>query len=388
MRKKKLAVIITHPIQYYAPVFQLLTEKGNIDLKVFYTWGEDSIAKFDPGFGKKIEWDIPLLEGYSYEFLKNTSPQPGSHHFKGIENPDALKRIEEYIPDALLVYGWSYRSHLKILRYFKGKVPVIFRGDSNLIDEAAGWKSILKKILLSWVYKHVDKALFVGSANKTYYLKYGLREEQLIFAPHAIDNSRFSASRETEALELREKLGVEADGLLILFAGKLEPKKNPELLLEAFSQLRLNHVHLLFVGNGISERNLKSKVEGNNIPKVYFMDFQNQQMMPVIYQACNLFCLPSSGPGETWGLAVNEAMASGKPVLVSDKVGCSADLIKNNGDIFRSGDVADLKAKLQILLSDKLSLEKLGLTSKAIIANWTFNEQVNTIEGILQQNAK
>ena len=67
--KKKIAIISTHPIQYYAPLFNLLAKK--IEIKVFYTWGEESIKKFDPGFGKKVEWDIPLLEGYNFQFLKN-----------------------------------------------------------------------------------------------------------------------------------------------------------------------------------------------------------------------------------------------------------------------------------------------------------------------------
>jgi len=67
---KKLAIITTHPIQYYAPIFKLLSERKKIEICVFYTWGKDALKdKFDVGFGKKIEWDIPLLEGYNYNFL-------------------------------------------------------------------------------------------------------------------------------------------------------------------------------------------------------------------------------------------------------------------------------------------------------------------------------
>ncbi|RYG43910.1 MAG: glycosyltransferase family 1 protein, partial [Chitinophagaceae bacterium] len=81
---KRLAIVVTHPIQYYAPVFQALTASKQVELKVFYTWGEGSVKKFDPDFKKVIEWDIPLLEGYAYEFLTNKSSDPGTHHFRGI----------------------------------------------------------------------------------------------------------------------------------------------------------------------------------------------------------------------------------------------------------------------------------------------------------------
>ena len=62
---KKIAIVTSHPIQYYAPLFRLLAKK--VELKVFYTWGKEALVKFDPGFGKKVEWDIPLLDGYEYQ---------------------------------------------------------------------------------------------------------------------------------------------------------------------------------------------------------------------------------------------------------------------------------------------------------------------------------
>jgi len=374
--KKKLAIIVTHPIQYYAPVFQLLSNDKTIEIKVFYTWGEDSIkAKYDPGFGKVIDWDIPLLEGYPYEFLKNTSAAPGSHHFKGIINPEAIERIIAFKPDAILIYGWAYQSHLKIMRHFKGKIPVWFRGDSNLLDhQGLSIKTIFKSIFLKWVYKHIDKVFYVGSANKAYFKKHGVPEKKLIFAPHAIDNERFSQNRLEEADALRKRLNIGDNDILVLFAGKLEPKKNPFILLDAFLQLDIPNLHLLFVGNGILENNLKVASEVNN--RIHFLPFQNQQAMPVVYQACDIFCLPSQGPGETWGLAVNEAMASGKTIIVSDRVGCSSDLVSEiNGFVFASNDLKDLKIKLLMLLKTGRIQEK-GTASREIISKWSFSKQV------------
>src|SRR3954470_24455785 len=140
----RLAIVTTHPVQYYAPVFKMLSSQLNLDVKVFYTWGKGSLKKYDPGFCKEIEWDIPLLEGYEHSFLKNTSADAGSHHFKGIINPDAIKVIDKFAPDALLLYGWAYQSHLKILRHFHKNIPVYFRGDSTLTDEQPGLKGFMR----------------------------------------------------------------------------------------------------------------------------------------------------------------------------------------------------------------------------------------------------
>ncbi len=385
LQMKKLAIIVTHPVQYYAPVFQLLHQRQRLDIKVFYTWGIGAMDKYDPGFQKNIEWDIPLFEGYPYEWVENKSNDTGSHHFEGIINPGLIDHVCAFKPDALLVYGWAYNSHLKALRYFKNKIPVFFRGDSTLLDERGGIKALVKTIFLKWVYRHIDHAFYVGTNNKNYFKKYGLRDEQLTFAPHAVDNNRFSNRTEADVQLLRTNLRIKDNQCLILYAGKLEEKKDPVLLLNAFMALNEPDIHLIFIGNGKLETVLKNKAAGRK--DVHFMDFQNQSRMPMIYQACDIFCLPSCGPGETWGLSINEAMASGMPILASDKVGSSADLVKPgvNGAIFKSGSEADLSRHLRELINkNKAGLAIMGQRSRDLIKNWSFEAQVQVIETKVQ----
>ncbi|WP_121809525.1 glycosyltransferase family 4 protein [Mucilaginibacter kameinonensis] len=373
----RLAIITTHPIQYYAPVFKLLSQ--SIEVMVFYTWGEEAQQKFDPGFGKTIAWDIPLLDGYPYQWVKNTAPNPGSHHFKGIVNPDLINQVKNWQPDAILVYGWAYNSHLKVIRHFKNKIPLYFRGDSTLLDGQTGFKNLLRSLALRWVYSHVDYVFYVGTNNKAYFQKYGLKNDQLFFAPHAIDNSRFAADRSQEAIEIRSGLGIKPNDRVILFAGKLEEKKSPQMLLDAFLSMGIPNAHLLFVGNGPLENSLKASAADSE--KVHFLPFQNQSAMPAIYQACNIFCLPSKGPNETWGLAVNEAMAAGRPVLVSDKCGCAIDLVDSgiNGEMFEAGSRSSLIQKLSLLLENKTGLSTLGNNAKTKVASWSFEIQAETI---------
>lgn len=378
----RLAIINTHPIQYYAPVFKLLHQQSNIDVKVFYTYGENSANKYDPGFNRNINWDIPLLDGYPYEYIKNTAKDAGTHNFRGVINPDLIEKINAYKPDAILIYGWAHQSHLNAIYYFKNKIPVYFRGDSTLLDRRSGVKNFMKFLFLKWVYKHVDYALYTGTNNKAYFKKYGLNDEQLKFVPHSIDNDRFTIEKTEDAALLRQQLNIPPRDILILFAGKFESKKDPLLLLTAFLNIDKPGLHLLFVGNGVLEGALKEKASGNS--RVHFMDFQNQTFMPTVYQAADLFCLPSKGPAETWGLVVNEAMACKKAILVSDKVGCAIDLVKPgyNGAIFKAGDVAALTNAL-ISLSNNELLAEMGKHSREIIEGWSIDVQVKNIALIL-----
>jgi len=382
----RLAIIATHPVQYYAPVFKLLAESPDMEIRVFYTWGEKAMEKFDPGFGQKVDWDIPLLQGYDFEWVSNTASDPGSHHRNGIVNPGLIDQINQWQPNALLVFGWAYHSHLKAIRYYHQKLPIYFRGDSTLLDIKPGIRAILRSVFLKWVYRHIDHAFYVGTNNKFYFKKYGLKDKQLTFAPHAIDNQRFSADRNEEALKLRQSLGIGNDDTLVLFAGKFEDKKSPQLLIEAFLALNKPAAHLLLVGGGILEIPLKAKASISN--RIHFMDFQNQSLMPVVYQAADLFCLSSKGPGETWGLAVNEAMAAGTPVLVSNKVGCATDLVIPNltGDIFDSENLSDITQKLGHLLKDRSRLKVLGANAQSKIADWSFDKQVTAILNTVKHN--
>jgi glycosyltransferase involved in cell wall biosynthesis len=376
---KKLAIIATHPVQYYAPLFQLIQQRGLIDIKVFYTWGQSQNSKYDPGFNRLVEWDLNLLEGYPYLLANNVSTDPGSHHFKGMVNPDLIDQIKNYGASALLVIGWAYHSHLKAIRYFKNKMPIYFRGDSNLLDEKPGLKTMLRSVFLKWVYSHIDHAFYVGTNNKSYYQKYGLANSQMSFAPHAIDNERFAAPRKTEVDKLRAKLGLKTTDTVILYAGKFEEKKSPGLLLSAFLQAKQPGTHLLFVGNGPLEQSLKQQAA--NDAKVHFMDFCNQLYMPVVYQACDIFCLPSQGPYETWGLAINEAMACGKAIIVSDKCGCATDLVSaTNGIIFKSGSIDEITLGLRKLMADSVGLAEMGQQSSLKIKGWTFGHIAQAIE--------
>jgi glycosyltransferase involved in cell wall biosynthesis len=381
---KKLAIISSHPIQYNAPVFKLLAERGNIRLKVFYTWEKSKDGIFDIKFNQNIKWDIPLLEGYDYQFVKNVSTNQGTHHFKGMINPDLNNEIEAWGAVAVLIYGWNFHSHFKAMKYFKGKIPVFFRGDSTILNNRPGIKTLLRRIWLTYVYRFVDYAFYVGTNNKKYYLKYGLKEKQLIFAPHAVDNERFADNNEEyekKAKQWRLQLGIKEDDLVFLFAGKFEAIKNPEIFIKAAKKISNNKIKFILAGDGILTDNLK--FDAKDCKNIVFLPFQNQSMMPILYRLGDIYVITSRS--ETWGLALNESMACGRAVLVSDTTGCVPDLIEDglNGFIFRSNDISDLIDKIK-----KFSLEnsiQFGCHSKILIENFSYNKLAEAIENTVNK---
>ena len=356
---KKLAVISTHPIQYNAPFFKQLGDV--IDTKVFYTIPQFVRSFFDPDFKRKIEWDIPLLEGYDYELVENISSRPSSKSWYGVDCPGLIDRVKEFSPDAVLVYGWNLKSHFTVMRYYKGKIPVWFRGDSHDLDRISFLKKTVRRVILYFVYRFTDKIFYTGQANRQYFLNAGLKKDQLIYAPHAVDNERLKDNGnkfKDKAKVWRKELGFNQHDIVVLFAGKFEPKKAPILLLEAIisAHQKRSEIKALFVGSGELEELMKSKTK--KLDCVKFLPMQNQSLMPVIYRIADVFCLPSKGPGETWGLSVNEAMACSIPVILSNAVGCHHDLIDNleTGYIFKNGMAKELSRILENLNKSELSI--------------------------------
>ena len=380
---KKLAIITTHPIQYNAPFFKMLSERKRIAIKVFYTWSQSaSGSKFDPGFKQDVEWNLPLFDGYEYTFVENIAAEPGSHHYRGINNPTLINEIQAWGGTEILVYGWNFKSHWLAIRFFHNKLPVFFRGDSTLIDEKKGLKQLLRKIALKYVYSYVDTAFYAGIANKAYFKAMGLKEKQLVFMPHAIDNSRFAANDVNIAAgnELREALNIPADAVVFLFGGKMEKKKQPDFLIESFVSLKSNTAYLILAGSGKLEKTLKETYLYH--PFIKFIGFKNQNQMPAVYNCCDVFVLPSKGPNETWGLAINEAMAAGKAIVASDKCGGSYDLIQNNknGFVLKSGDNTSLSRVLAFFTNNKSEAAKMGESSFQIIKQYSFLKDCYAIE--------
>jgi glycosyltransferase involved in cell wall biosynthesis len=379
----RLAIVSTHPIQYYAPVFRALAQSAQVLPRIFYTWSQTAQGPvFDPGFGTRFTWDVPLLEGYDHVFVPNVASRPGSDHFSGVQNPGLTEAISGWGADLVLIYGWNLQSHLRAMRYFKGRIPVLFRGDSTLLDARSPLRSLLRRVYLRWVYSHVDVAIAVGQNNRDYYQWCGLSPARIAFAPHSVDTVRFrdaDGEHAERAREWRKELGISDDSVTFVFAAKLIAKKDPLLLLDAFMALS-SSAHLVYFGDGELEATLRERARAH--ANVHFLPFQNQRTMPAVYRLGDIYVLPSQGPGETWGLAMNEALASGRPVIASSRVGGARDLVREGrtGWVFEFKNGNDLARVMRAALTrGRDGLRRMGGNAQALSREWSTEAAADAI---------
>ena len=369
----RFAIVCSHPIQYYAPWFRDISGQTNLITKVFYLW--DSSGSTDPGFGREITWDIPLFEGYEYEFVPNISKHPGSDQFWGLNNPSLGRALRNYGAEVILLIGFAYASYVQLLLMSSfRRQGVILTGDSHRLADRNGTRQVLRDALKKFLFSRCSAVLYVGTANHEYFSYFGVPEERLFRAPHAVDNDRFMAeTNKTSRDRWRVELGIPESAPVVLFVGKFVPQKCPLQLVRAFKAAEINHAYLVLVGDGPLERDIRDEVGGASNVKV--LPFQNQSELPLIYSTADLLVLPSYGPHETWGLVVNEAMAAGVGVIVSSHVGCGPDLVRSNGLIFEAGDDAALTNALRSALSDEKKLREWGAASKEIVKGYSFEER-------------
>jgi glycosyltransferase involved in cell wall biosynthesis len=373
-----LAIIATHPIQYFSPWYRDLASRPDLAIRVFYLWDFGVASRYDEGFQRSIQWDIPLLSGYEHEFVPNRSPLPDTRRFFGLWNPSIIRRIQESRPSAVLLLGYNFATFLRVIFSRRlQNVPLLFRGDSHRLIKRRGIKEFVRRRLITLVFRRISAFLYVGSANREYFKHHCVPDSKLFLSPHAVDNNRFfsqSIDPAREAVAFRKSLDISEENLVILFAGKFEEKKRPLDLLTAFRTARLERASLIFVGSGELEGRLRATA--GELSNVHFAPFQNQTFMPSIYAAADVFVLPSYGPSETWGLAVNEAMCMSRAVIVSDHVGCAMDLVVHgyNGLVFAAGDVSALTNCLREAASDRTRLHEWGQHGREMIKDYSYEQ--------------
>jgi len=246
-----------------------------------------------------------------------------------------------------------------------------------------GLKNTIRGFLLGQVlFKHiVDKCLYIGSQSKKFYQFYKVRESKLVFTPFTIDNNRFREGlKHFDRLEERSKLGIKEEDFVVLYTGKFISVKRPMDLIKAFGDLKVENMYLILVGEGQLKQDMLDYIEEQKLERIHFTGFINQKELPKYYGLADVLVLCSES--ETWGLSVNEAMACGLPIIVSDTVGCAEDLVKEgiNGFIFPKGDTIALGDAIRRVAKDKQNGNRLGLESSRIIEGFTIER---TAEGFL-----
>lgn len=363
----RLAILASHPVQYYAPLFRTLAQR--LDLHVFYAHNATAAQQAAAGFGEAFSWDIDLTSGYDSQFLRNVAPQPATDQFAGCDTPEIGELLEAGRFTCVLALGWHLKSMLQgIFAAKRRRLPVLVRGDSQLGTPRSRVKTEIKRLAYPLLLRAFDGALYVGERNRDYFRHYAYPEAQLFHSPHCIDTERFALAATTESRQrLRARLGIGEREAVLLFAGKLIPFKRPLDLVDAVALLRRDgrNARVLVAGSGQLEPDLTKRAAELGVT-IDLLGFQNQSEMPAAYAAADLLALPSTAR-ETWGLVCNEALASGTPIIVSDQAGCAPDLARDGrvGRSYAMGDVAALAKACAATLSDMPSGAEIEAVSDA-----------------------
>lgn len=325
----RLAILSSHPIQYYSPLFRELGRR--VSLHVFFAHRATAEDQARAGYGTAFDWDVDLTSGYEHSFLKNVSKHPTTETFAGCDTPEIGQLLDAGGFDALLVDGWRLKAHLQALfAANKRRIPVMVRGDSTLQRRRPALTRFSKRLLYPPFLRRFAAALYVGKQSRAYYEHYRYPSDRLFHSPHCVDTKFFRARATSNAREeLRKRLGVAPDVALLLFAGRLLPLKRPQDVVAAAAELinRGRPSAIIVAGSGPLEQRLRILANDSGVP-LHILGFLNQTEMPAAYAAADVLVLPSEQ--ETWGLVCNEAIASGTPIVVSDQVGCAPDLARQS----------------------------------------------------------
>ncbi len=402
-----LVILTTHPIQYQVPLWQALARDGRVKFEVWFLCDHAVRATHDPEFGRTFAWELGQgsLEGYSHRFLKiNERWSLHPSDFFGIRLRGSLGPLfREAGVTALWIQGWQKYAYWQAVGQAKrAGIEVWLRGETNDLAPSGGvLKGWLKSIRLRRLFSRVDRFLCIGTANRRFYLKHGVPEAKLCSAPYCVDNARFAAQAEAlrgEKSQLRKAWGIAEDAFCVLFCGKFIAKKRPGDVVAAVATLAARpnaprSIHLLFVGSGELGAELRRSCQvvfdadgaarssarasaSDFRPKASFAGFLNQLEISRAYVAADVLVLPSDH-GETWGLVVNEAMASGLPCIVSDAVGCGEDLVVpvDPARRFPLGETSALARALQTFASGPRMIPEM----EEVAARHEFSAAIRTV---------
>jgi glycosyltransferase involved in cell wall biosynthesis len=392
---KRLIVVNSHPIQYFAPLYHQLAKDPAFQLTVLYCSSHGLAGELDKQFNTAVQWDIPLLEGYNHAFISNQSPKPSIYSFWGLINLSVLKHLWCSPRGIVWVHGWAYATYWLVLIAAKlmGHT-VCLRGESpqRLEQRKSPMKQWLRRQLLGrGLFRFVDCFLYIGQQNKAFYNSMGVSEDKLIFCPYAVDNVRFQqeASKVSpERTRIRQKLGLPADAFVALYSGKYIDKKRPMDLIRATQQSHHAGLVAVLMGDGVLRPTLEHFVKANALQRVSLTGFINQSAISMYYAAADVYVMCSTEE-ETWGLSTNEAMNFGLPLILAETVGCADDLLLDGQNGYRVP--CDAPEQLALALDKMAALptsdrQKMGQCSLQHVDGYSYEVIISSLKSISLAN--
>jgi glycosyltransferase involved in cell wall biosynthesis len=383
--KHRLAIVASHPIQYQDPFFRLLAQESDVELTVLYCSRHGAETYRDEDMGTTLRWDVEMLRGYEHRFLRNFGGDPNAGYTRLINPGIVPVLIRGKYDAAIFMLGWgSITALLGIAACRLSQTPFFLFGDSSFPPPENSARSRIRAGFLRAVFALATGFMTSGKLNADYYAHYGADRRTFFLLPWAVDNDRFS--RESRSPDLRARYDISAGAVVLLFSAKLVARKDPMTLLRAYEKMQFrDRAVVVFMGDGPLREPLEQYAREHGIERgVCFIGFVNQREIPRHYAMSDVFVLPSVY--EPRGAVINEAMACGLPVIVTDRCGSIGDIVQENDNafVYPAGDAAALAKRLDEIVSNGELRAKMGERSRAIIANWDFARGVEGVKEMLR----
>jgi glycosyltransferase involved in cell wall biosynthesis len=347
-RKPLLGYVVSHPIQYQAPLFRQLARSEAVDFVALFGCDYGLEPSFDPAFGKTVDFGVPLLEGYTSRFLPQAARHPNVERFWGLRFRCA-RTLPRRLPDIVVLHGWRTAMMWQAaVRCALGGIPYFLRAETpawsvpEAPQERSSLKQHIRRLAVRSLIEHAARLLALGKANERFYLGMGSSRAKIARVPYVVDNAAVAASAREGANRrnaIRERLGIRVDAVVLVGVGKLMPRKRPLDIVRAMAALPAD-VHLVWIGSGSVERAVRGEAQQLGLAnRVHLLGFLSSPDAWSLLGIADLFVCPSEA--EPWGLVINEAVAAGLPVLVSDQCGAAEDLVvpDRTGEIIPMGNV-------------------------------------------------
>jgi len=383
----RVLAVATHPVQYQVPLFRRMAAREDLELQVAYCTLRGAEAAHDPEFGATVQWDVPLLDGYSWIQVPNRGS--GAESFFGLRNSGLWKLIRDGKFDAVLCYA-SYVRATFWIAYFAAKfsgAAFLFGTDTTTLTPLDGrmWKRRVKGLVWPLLFRLADQVIVPSSGSRELMRSLGLPEERVTLTPYVVDNDWWLAqSARVDRAAVRAAWGASPKDAVVIFCAKLQPWKRPLDLLRAFAKAKIPKAILVFAGEGPLRSGLESEAAALGIAgQVRFLGFVNQTQLPGIYTGADVMVLPSVY--DAFGVVINEAMLCGCPVIASDHVGAARDLIAEGrtGFVYPCGEIDALAVLLQRALASRAQLSELGRVARMRMETWSPRQNAEFAQGAL-----
>jgi glycosyltransferase involved in cell wall biosynthesis len=388
----RLGIVFTHPTQHHAPLWRKLNQQPGVSATALYLCNENQVGG-DRELGSSEPWDVDLTSDYPHEFLKLPSGKIASKIEKGLLNPELISRLTPNNFDAVFLpsfYTLSYR--LTVLLCKLRGIPVIMQNDATMITdiEYGRLRQVVLSVLYPWMFGLADYWISSGDQNEIYLRYYGVSDEKIVRGCYPVDRERFDqtiANHSTEIQQLRKGLCWDDHTILYGFVGKYIQRKNPFEFIEAIARANQvdPRVRGIMIGGGEMEPEINQRLEQIN-GAVLNVGFVNQSQLPLYYAAMNVFV--STSRIDRHPLVVSEAIASGCPVILSDRCGNwgYSDTVQHryNGLVYPCGSVNDLTDAI-LELTDASVRERYGSHAKEVFSKQDLNCELNAFLHLVER---